>query len=343
MNRQCGFAPARRAVVMLALVALAVAGLSAQTVPTVRGVLERGDWPETLKVEGVEIVPVLKNVYMLAGAGANVTIQVGDDGITLVDTGAPGQSAKLQAAIRRITRKPIRYTINTGPDADHVGGNGEMVKFAGGTSGPQAGQGGGRGPNVGTAFIAHENAYNRMINGSPQLPALTGDALPESTFFTPRKDVFLNGEPIQILFQPKAHTDGDVMVFFRGSDVVSAGEIYRTDRYPTIDIARGGSINGELAALNNLLDITVPERNQMGGTRVVPAYGRVSNESDVLEYRDMLTIIRDRVKVMVDKGQTLAQVRAAKPALEYDGLYGKDRAWSGDMFLEAVYNSLKAK
>ena len=307
-----------------------------------RSVLERGDWPEVLKVEGVEILQVLKNTYLLAGAGGNVVINVGDEGVVLVDTGAPGQSAKLQAAIRRVTRKPIRYTINTGPDADHVGGNGEMVKWAGGTSGPQAGQGGGgRGPNVGTAVIAHENAYNRMINGSRELPALTGEALPESTFFTPKKDIYANGQPVQLLFQPGAHTDGDIVVFFRGDDVVAAGDVYRTDRYPMIDLARGGSINGELGALNALLDIAVPERNQMGGTRIVPGHGRISNESDVLEYRDMLTIIRDRVKAMIDKGQTLAQVRAAKPSLEYDGLYGKDRDWTGDMFLEAVYNSLK--
>jgi len=332
-----------RAMAMLALVSGAVAGLSAQTVPTLRGVFERGEWPETVKVEGIEILPVLKGVYMLAGGGANVTVQIGEEGVTMVDAGAAGQATRLQAALRHLTRKPLRYLIDSGPDADHIAGNGDMVKFAGGTSGPQAGGGGGGGrpPNVGTAFIAHENAYNRMINGSKELAPLTGDALPDSTFFTAKKDIFANGEPVQILHQPSAHTDGDVIVFFRGSDVVAAGDVYRTDRYPMIDLARGGSINGELAALNTLLDITVPERNQMGGTRVVPGHGRISNESDVLEYRDMLTIIRDRVKAMMDKGQTLAQIKAARPSLEYDGLYGKAADWTGDMFLEAVFNSLK--
>jgi glyoxylase-like metal-dependent hydrolase (beta-lactamase superfamily II) len=331
----------RRAMVTLALAAVGAAGLRAQTVPTMTAL--KADWPETIKVDGIEIVPVLKGVYILAGGGANVTVQIGDEGVTMVDTGAPGQAAKLQAALRRLTRKPLRYTINSGPDPDHIGGNGEMVKFAGGTSGPQAGQGGNRPPNVGTAFIAHENAYNRMINGTRELAPLTGEALPESTFFTPRKDIYANGEPIQILHQPNAHTDGDLVVFFRGSDVIAAGDVYRTDRYPMIDLARGGSINGEIAAVNSILDITVPERNQMGGTRVIPGHGRISNESDVLEYRDMLTIIRDRVKAMIDKGQTLAQIRAAKPALEYDGLYGKATDWTGDMFLEAVFNSLSKK
>ncbi len=320
-------------------VVLGVVSLSAQIVPTLRALTE--EWQEPLLVEGIEILQVQKNVYMLAGGGAHVTIGIGDEGVVMVDTGAPGQATKLQAAVRRLTRKPLRYLLNTGPDADHVGGNGEMVRWAGGTSGPQAGQGGGRPPNVGTAVIAHENAYNRMITGTPQFAALTGDALPESTFFTPRKDLHANGEPVQMLYQPSAHTDGDVMVFFRGSDVVAAGEIYRTDQYPFIDLGRGGSINGELAALNNLLDITVPVRNQMGGTRVVPAYGRISNEADVLEYRDMLTIIRDRVQAMADKGQTLAQVRAAGVALEYNGTYGTKSNWTGDMFIEAVFNSLK--
>ena len=333
----------RTAQVCLVVCALGfgMATVSAQVVPTIRALTE--DWPETITVDGIEILPVLKNVYMLVGGGANVTIGFGDEGVVMVDTGAAGQATKLQNAVRRLTRRPLRYLINSSSDADKIGGNGEMVRWAGGTSGPQAGQGGGRPPNVGTAVIAHENAYNRMINGSPGLAALTGDALPESTFFTPRKDIYANGEPIQLFHTPSAHADGDVIVFFRGSDVVHAGEVFRTDQYPFIDLTRGGSINGELGALNMLLDITVPQRNQMGGTRVVPSYGRISNEADVLEYRDMLTIIRDRVKAMVDKGQTLAQVRAAKVALEYDGYYGTNRTWTGDMFLEAVYNSLAKK
>jgi glyoxylase-like metal-dependent hydrolase (beta-lactamase superfamily II) len=221
-----------------------------------------------------------------------------------------------------------------------------MVQWAGGTSGPQAGggggnQGGARPANVGTAVITHENAYNRMIAGGNGLAALTGDALPESTFFTPRKDIYANGEPVQIFHEPNAHTDGDVMVFFRGSDVVHAGEIFRTDQFPAIDRARGGSVDGVIGGLNHLLEIAVPQRNQMGGTRVVPAYGHLGNEADVLEYRDMVTIVRDRVQSLIDEGKTLDQVRTAGVALEYEGLYGKNPAWTTDMFTEAVYNSLK--
>jgi glyoxylase-like metal-dependent hydrolase (beta-lactamase superfamily II) len=320
--------------------ALATAAVHAQQVPTIRALSSR--WPERITVDGVEIVHVQKNVYMLVGAGANVTVQHGDEGVVIVDAGAPGQTGRLLAAVRHLTRRPFRYLINTGPDPDHIGGNGEMVKVVGARL-ANTGRAGGPPSNVGTSVIAHENTYNRMVAGTPLLPPLTGEALPESTFFTPRKDIFANGEPIQLLFQPAAHTDGDLFVFFRSSDVVSAGEIYRTDSYPVIDLSRGGSIQGVLNALNTLLDITVPERNQMGGTRVVPAYGRVSNEADVVEYRDMLTIIRDRVQAMVAKGLTLDQVKAARPTIEYDGLYGKRKEWSGDMFLEAIYRDLSEK
>jgi glyoxylase-like metal-dependent hydrolase (beta-lactamase superfamily II) len=166
--------------------------------------------------------------------------------------------------------------------------------------------------------------------------------LPESSFFTPRKDFYANGEPVVIYHAPKAHTDGDVMVLFRGSDVIATGDVFRTDSYPHIDPERGGSLQGVLAGLNNVLDITVPERNQMGGTRVIPGHGRICNEADVLEYRDMLTIIRDRVREMVKKNMTLDQVKAAKPALEYDGLYGKQADWTGDKFLELVYKEQTA-
>lgn len=327
----------KRAILVFAGAAILAATVRAQQVPTVRALAN--EWPETVKVDGVEIVHVQKNVYVLVGAGANVTIQHGDEGVVLVDSGAAGQTGRLLAAVRHLTRKPIRYLVNTGADPDHIGGNGEIVKVAGARL-PNTGRAGGAPSNVGTSVIAHENTYNRMIAGSPLLPPLTGEALPESTFFTPRKDIFANGEPIQLLFQPAAHTDGDLFVFFRGSDVVSAGEIYRTDSYPVIDASRGGSIQGVVAALNTLLEITVPERNQMGGTRVVPAYGRVSNEADVVEYRDMLTIVRDRVQAMVAKGMTLDQVKAARPTLEYDGLYGKRKEWTGEMFLEAVYRDL---
>jgi glyoxylase-like metal-dependent hydrolase (beta-lactamase superfamily II) len=330
------------AALFFALVVSAVTVTTAQQVAT-RTALT-ADWPRVLKVDGIEILSVRKNVYMLVGGGANVTIQIGDEGVTMVDSGATGQAEKILAAVRQISRRPVRFLINTSSDPDHVSGNGAIVTASGGSRGPGVeGAPGGAGPrsqNVGVLTIAHENAFNRLSAGSKALPALTGDALPASTFFTPRKDFYANDEPVQLLYQPNAHSDGDVIVFFRGSDVVSAGDVFRTDSYPVIDAAQGGTIQGELDALNNILDITVPERNQMGGTRVVPGHGHIGNEADVLEYRDMLTIIRDRIREMVRNKMTLQQVKAAHPTLEYDGLYGNRREWTGEMFVEAVYRDL---
>ena len=316
----------------LALAAAATPRAGAQ-LPTARALTE--PWPEIVKVDGIEILHVQKGVYMLVGGGANVTAQIGEEGVTLVDSGAPGQGEKIVAAVRHLTKKPLRYLVNTSADPDNVGGNGAIVKAAGGTSGPANGGGA---ANSGVLVISHENALNRMMKGTPAFPAMTGDALPASSFFTPRKEFYANGEAVQILHQPKAHTDGNVIAFFRGSDVVSTGDIFRTDGYPVIEA--GGTLQGELDALNTILDITVPERNQMGGTRVVPGHGRICNEADVLEYRDMLTIIRDRVRDMVKKNMTLEQVKAAKPMLEYDGLYGTRKEWTGAMFLEAAYKEL---
>jgi cyclase len=323
--------------------------LSAQESPAVRALTE--PWPTTEKVDGVEIVPVLKHVYMLVGAGANVTVQIGDQGVTLVDSGSPGKTDALLAAVRHLTSKPLRYLIDTGPDADHVGGNAAIVKAAGGIlGGAAAGAGvapgaaaGAANQNVGILTVAHENASNRLSRGGAGLPPLTGDAIPESTFFTRRKDLYMNGEPIELRWQRAAHTDGDVFVFFRGSDVVSVGDVYLPDSYPHIDLARGGSVQGEIDALNAIIDITVPERNQMGGTRVVPGHGRLANEADVVEYRDMMTIVRDRVRDMVKNGMTVAQVKAARPTLEYDGIYGTDRNWTGEMFIETVYRDLSQR
>jgi glyoxylase-like metal-dependent hydrolase (beta-lactamase superfamily II) len=160
---------------------------------------------------------------------------------------------------------------------------------------------------------------------------------PTDTYFVAQKDLYVNGEPVQLLHTPAAHTDGDSLVMFRRSDAVSAGDVYTPDRYPVIDLAKGGSINGLIDALNHLLRLTVPEFNQQGGTLVIPGHGRLSDEADVAEYRDMVTFVRDRIADMVKKGMTLDQVKAARPTLDYDGIYGADK---GALFVEQVYRSL---
>jgi glyoxylase-like metal-dependent hydrolase (beta-lactamase superfamily II) len=298
--------------------------------------------PPPLIVDGLEVLPVQGNVHMVVGAGANVAVQVGDEGAFVVDSGGAGSSEKLLSAVSRLTSRPVRFLVNTNADADHVAGNEVIVKSQRGTRGPRpGGGGGGAGQNVGVVSVAHENAYNRMSAGSPGVPPLTGDGLPASTFFTPRKDLFSNGEPVQLISQPGAHTDGDILVFFRKSDVIATGDVFVTTSYPVIDTSRGGTVQGVIDALNAIIELTVPERNQMGGTRVIPGHGRIGNEADVVEYRDMVTIVRDRVQEMAKKGMTPQQVRAARPSLEYDGIYGATTGeWTTDMFLETIYREV---
>ncbi|HEU4691734.1 MAG TPA: MBL fold metallo-hydrolase [Vicinamibacterales bacterium] len=293
-------------------------------------------------VDGLEVLPVQGSVHMIVGAGANVAVQTGDEGPFVVDAGGAGNSEKLLAAVTRLTNRPVRFLVNTNADVDHTAGNEAIVKAQRGTRGPRpGGGGGGAGQNVGVVSVAHENAYNRMSTGSRGVPPLTGDGLPASTFFTPRKDLFSNGEPVQLISQPGAHTDGDILVFFRKSDVVVAGDVFVTTSYPVIDTSQGGSVRGVIDALNAIIELTVPERNQMGGTRVIPGHGRICNEADVVEYRDMVTIVRDRVQEMAKKGMSLQQVRAARPSLEYDGIYGATTGeWTTDMFLETIYREV---
>jgi glyoxylase-like metal-dependent hydrolase (beta-lactamase superfamily II) len=261
-----------------------------------------------------------------------VTVHIGDQGLILVDTGAAGASDRILAAIRRLSDKPIRYVINTTVDADHTGGN-EAIGAKAGRAIP--------GRNLvaeGASMVAHENVLNRM--STPAATAAPAAAWPTDVFFTAQKDLYLSGTAIQIMHQPSAHTDGDSVVYFRRADVIAAGDVIRTAGYPVIDLQRGGSITGVIDALNHLLDVIVAGEKGEGGTMVVPGHGRISDEAEVVEYRDMVTIVRDRVQDLMKKGQTLAQIRAARPTFEYDGLHGGDPAWTPYKFVEAVYKTL---
>jgi glyoxylase-like metal-dependent hydrolase (beta-lactamase superfamily II) len=273
---------------------------------------------------------------MLVGAGGNITLQVGKDGVLLVDTMYAALSDKVVAAIRTVSKGPIRYIINTHSHADHTDGNEKLAKLGATIAGGNVMQL--ADAAVGAAVIAHENVLNRM---SAQKPALPFGMLPTDTYFTKSKDVFFNGEAVQLLYQGNAHTDGDSLVFFRRSDVVSAGDIFTPGNYPVIDLDRGGSFNGLIASLNRIIDLTVPAEKQEGGTYVIPGHGRLSDEADVVEYRDMATIIRDRIQDMIKKGMTLEQVKAAKPTRDYDPLYGSTTGfWTTEKFVEAAYKSL---
>jgi cyclase len=304
----------------LALIALAAAGADAQ---------------ETVRLTSWQ---VRDGIYMIVGAGGNTTVQIGDDGVLVVDTKLAAASGVLLDAIRQLSSKPIRYVINTHWHPDHVGSNEALAKagstIAGGNvSGAIADAG------EGAAVIAHENVLARMSGQDPP-PAF--EAWPTVTLFMPRKDIYFNGEAIEILHQPAAHTDGDSLVFFRRADVVSTGDVFTTTGYPVIRPGDGGGIDGVIAALNRIIEITVPKEKQEGGTLVIPGHGRLSDEADVVEYRDMVTIIRDRIKSMVEMGMTLRQVQAAKPTADYDGRYGATSGlWTTEQFVAAAYESLQ--
>jgi len=288
----------------------------------------------------VHVLPVQGNVYMLVGGvGGNITVQAGDEGVLLVDTSVEALSDNVLKAIRSISTKPIGYIINTHVHADHVGGNAPIAKQGAMIEGGNMGQ-----PYRGAAILAHENVLHRMSAPTGQQAPFPTEAWPTDTYFTKKKELFFNGEAILILHQPSAHTDGDSIVFFRRSDVLSAGDLFVTTTYPVIDLERGGTIQGVIAALNNILDIAIPKDKQEGGTYVIPGHGRLSDEADVLEYRDMLTIIRDRIQDLVKKGSTLDQVKAARPTLDYDGRYGATAgSWTTAKFIEAVYRNLAVK
>ncbi len=192
----------------------------------------------------------------------------------------------------------------------------------------------------GAQIIAHQNILNRM--SAAKGPDTQPYAMwPTDTYLTDEKDVFFNGEGIQVIHLPNAHTDGDSIVFFRRSDVISTGDLFTTTNYPIIDVERGGTINGFIAALQKIVDMIIPVYGQEGGTMIVPGHGRLCDLGDVIEYREMTIIVRDRIQDMVRKGMTLEQVKAAKPTIDYDTLYGGSGFWTTDKFVEAVYTTLK--
>jgi glyoxylase-like metal-dependent hydrolase (beta-lactamase superfamily II) len=281
---------------------------------------------------------VRDGIYMIVGAGGNTTVQVGDDGVLIVDTKLSSASDVLLDAIRQLSDKPIRYVVNTHWHPDHIGSN-ELIAKSGSTIAGGNVSGAIADAGEGAAVIAHENVLVRM-SGMETPPAF--EAWPTVTLIEPRKDIHFNGEAVEILHQPAAHTDGDSLVFFRKSDVISTGDVFTTTGYPVIRTEDGGGINGVIAALNRIIELTVPEEKQEGGTLVIPGHGRLCDEADVVEYRDMVTIIRDRIKSMIEMGMTLRQVQAAKPTADYDGRYGATSGfWTTEQFVAAAYESLQ--
>ena len=284
----------------------------------------------------IQVQKIQGNVYLLVGDGANMLIQAADQGVLLVDTGRSDLSGRMLEAVRKLSSHPPRWILNTGPDADHVGGNQAVASILGSSRNIAL---------VNTPFatavqnveIVAADAMAGRMSGFPS------EAWPTETYLGDKDEVFFNGEAIEMYHAPAAHTDGDSIVFFRRSDVIATGDLFDADRYPQPDLARGGSLQGIIDGLNKIIELAIPADTDEGGTMIIPGHGRICDEIDVVEYRDMLTIIRDRLLGMIRKGMTLEQIQAARPTLDYDPLYGSSGGpWTTDMFVEAAYKSLTA-
>jgi len=329
----------------------------------------------------VHLLPVQGNIYMLVADGTNITVSVGTDGVVLVNTGPRQMSDKVLAAVNELSKavaakpepntcfgadcagawgwsspfmntviaspmptRPIKFIINTSAAPDHTGGNEKLVAAGSGLRGTELG---GIAGNVeGAPVIAHENVLNRMSAPAGQKAPTPAGAWPTMTYFDEFSKLpqYFNGEAVIVYYEPAANTDGDSIVQFRHSEVISAGDIFSTISYPVIDIAKGGGVQGVIRGLNHILDLAVAQYRSQGGTWIIPSHGRLSDTADIASYRNMVVMVRDRVQDMIDKGMTLQQVEAARPTLDFDGRYGSTTgAWTTRMFIEAVYKSLQMK
>jgi cyclase len=283
---------------------------------------------------GLDVVKVRPNFYMIAGAGGNIGVQIGSDGVVLVNSGNGAATTEVLAAIKKLTDLQIRYIINTGADPDFVGGNAKLAKAGLNVLNGQ----------TGAAVLAHDSVLTKMSarNAKPSYP---GDAWPSEAFLAKRYAFRMNDDAIEIFYQPAAHSDADSLVLFRQADVVVAGDIMDTTRFPAIDLANGGSIQGEIDALNRLIELTVvpiPFIYNGIGTYVIPGHGRLCQQLDVVDYRDMVVVVRDVIAALIKQGKTLDQIKAAHPAKPYETEYGTQEG-SASAFVEAVYKSLTAK
>jgi cyclase len=285
--------------------------------------------------QGLELLHIRGNVSMLAGAGGNITVQVGNDGILLVDSGAPTMTDKVLQTLRTLSRGQVSYIVNTTDRTDHVGGNANFAK----TGRPLAIA---RAAQARVFIVGFSSMLDRFSDPSAK-SAVPAEGWPNDTYSGPQKNLSFNGDGIQI-FHQSATSDSDSIVLFRRADVIATGDIFDPTEYPIIDLKSGGSLAGVLEGLNRLRQMAIPADHMEGGTMIVPGHGRLSDVADLDIYQQMVTIVRDRLQDMIKGGMTLEQVKAARPTRDYDPVYGRDTGnWTTDMFIEAAYRSLTAK
>ena len=292
----------------------------------------------------IHVLPVQGNVYMLVGDGANIAVQTGEQGALVVDTGTGQLADKVIAAIRTLAgNKPIQFIVNTSFHSDHTGGNGK-IREAGADPSLPGSFFSGSNPDIGigATILGHQNIQNRMSAPTGKVAPTPSENWPTDTFLEGRRRKYYNDEAVEIFWAPNAITDGDSFVHFRRSDVIVTGDLFTTTQYPFIDLPNGGTLQGLIAALNRILDKTVYKHQGEDGTLIVPGHGRLCDEFEVAEYRDMLVIVRDRVKAMIDDGAFVEQVKAARVTADYDDRFGQNSgSWTTDMFVEALFKSLK--
>ena len=296
----------------------------------------------------LDVIQVRPHFYMIAGAGGNIAVQIGSDGVVLVNAGTEEASSQVLAALRKITTLPIRYVIDTNADRDFVGGNAKLSKAGktiftnvlGNTAFTNAMTNGGA-----ASILAHDSILQRMSAPTGQKAPFPDDALPTEAFYNKRYTLRMNDEGIEVLYQPSAHSNADSFVLFRGSDVVVAGDVIDTTRFPVIDLAHGGSIQGEIDALNKLIELAIPPTPFIykgPGTFVIPGHGRLCEQMEVVDYRDMVVVVRDVIADMIKHDMTLDQIKAAHPARPYETEYGTGPGVT-DVFVESIYKSLTAE
>ncbi len=276
---------------------------------------------------GVElsITPVAGNVYMVQrpGGGGNIGVQVGPDGVLLVDSLFAPLADRLVAAVKQVTDEEIRFLVNTHIHGDHVGGNANLAQ-------------------MGVLIFAHDNTRRRFLEESSRVPRDGGRfgplqpaaARPPITF-NDSMSFHLNGEEVRAFLAPPAHTDGDVFIYFPESDVLHLGDVYRTTSYPIIDVYNGGTLRGTIAAMDLAIDLAGT------GTKVIPGHGlEIVGRDELVEFRDMILDIQGQVLSMIREGKKLDEVMAARPTAAYDAKWTDDPGWGSEDFVPIVYYQL---